>query len=272
MIERHKHILQVVNNKGTCSYQELSDQLGVSTMTIRRDVELLAGQGLVIKILGGVQTKTASTYLYESPVLARLGEHAEEKQAIARKAMELIRPGMTVYLDGGTTCIELAKQIASELEGLTIVTNSAIACMELAKNSANMIVSIGGQLDTSSLCFVGPSAEDQTERFFVDLAFISTKGFIPTEGTFESSIATIRIKQVIVRQAAAVALLVDHSKFGLRALTRVLDVSQIHHVVTDAGIDAQRRKELQDAPFELLLADAARAEIRRETCDSQSRR
>ena len=85
---------------------------------------------------------------------------------------------------------------------------------------------------------MGSTAEEAARRFFVDIAFLSTKGFLPEEGTFESSIATFRIKQVIAEQAARVVLLVDHSKFGQRALCKVLDMGQIDEVITDAGTAA----------------------------------
>lgn len=99
-------------------------------------------------------------------------------------------------------------------------------------------MSLGGQFDPASACFVGPTAEEAVRRFYVDVAFLSTKGFLPEEGTFESSIATYRIKQIIAEQAARVVLLVDHSKFHQRALRKVLDIGQIHEVITDAGADA----------------------------------
>jgi DeoR/GlpR family transcriptional regulator of sugar metabolism len=97
----------------------------------------------------------------------------------------------------------------------------------------NTVFSLGGQFDPASLCFVGPTTEEAARRFFVDIAFLSTKAFLPEEGTFESAIATIRIKQIIAEQAARVVLLVDHSKFGERALCKALDIKQIHEIITD---------------------------------------
>ena len=85
---------------------------------------------------------------------------------------------------------------------------------------------------------MGPTSEEAARRFFVNVAFLSTKGFLPAEGTFESSMATFRIKQIIAEQAARVVLLVDHSKFGQRALCKVLDIGQIDEVITDAGTAA----------------------------------
>jgi DeoR/GlpR family transcriptional regulator of sugar metabolism len=96
----------------------------------------------------------------------------------------------------------------------------------------------GGQFDPATACLVGPAAEEAARRFFVDIAFFSTKGFLPDEGTFESSIAAIRIKQIVAEHAARVVLLADHSKFGQRALCQALRIQQVHEVITDAGAAA----------------------------------
>jgi DeoR/GlpR family transcriptional regulator of sugar metabolism len=95
---------------------------------------------------------------------------------------------------------------------------------------------LGGQLDPASACLVGPTAEESARHFFVDVAFFSTKGFVPDEGTYESSIANIHIKKIMAEQAARVVLLADHSKFGQRALCKALDIRQIHEVITDEGV------------------------------------
>jgi DeoR/GlpR family transcriptional regulator of sugar metabolism len=119
-----------------------------------------------------------------------------------------------------------------------------------------MVVGIGGQYDTPSASFVGPSAEESASRFFVDVAFLSTKAFLADQGTFESNIATIHIKQIIVEHAAKVILLIDHSKFGQRALSKAVEVAQIHAVVTDAAAPETDVEALRAAGKDVLLADA----------------
>ena len=210
-------------------------------MTIRRDVDKLVRRGGVIKTLGGVQTAHAPEHLYESPVQQRLSVHRAEKEQIARAALRQIQPHQTIFLDGSTTCLVLARQLAKRLPGLTIVTPLGIVVHGVGADRRRMHTRssrLGGQFDPASACLVGPTAEEAARRFFVDIAFFSTKGFLPDEGTFESSIATIRIKQIVAEQAARVVLLVDHSKFGQRALCKALDIEQIQEVITDAGTAA----------------------------------
>jgi DeoR/GlpR family transcriptional regulator of sugar metabolism len=233
--ERQRAIVEHVEAAGACSYQDLAQRMGVSEMTIRRDVDKLARRRELIKSLGGAETSRAPKHFYESAVQQRLPIHRREKEQIAREVLRQIQPHQTIFLDGSTTCLVLARHLADAVRGLTVVTHSALVCMEFGRATENTILSLGGQFDPASACFVGPTAEEAARRFFVDVAFLSTKGFLPEEGTFESSMATFRIKQIIAGQAARVVLLVDHSKFGQRALCKVLDVGQIDEVITDAG-------------------------------------
>ncbi len=265
--ERQVAIVDRIDLVGACTYQELATLLEVSEMTIRRDVDKLVLRGGAIKTLGGVQTAHASKHLYESAVQKRLNVQPREKEQIACQALGRIKSQQTVFIDGGTTCLMLARQIARQLQSLTVVTHSALACLELGRTMDNTIVSLGGQFDPSSACFVGPTAEEAARRLFVDVACLSTKGFLPEEGTFESSMATFRIKQIIAEQAARVILLVDHTKFGQRALCKVLDIASIHEVITDAGATASEVEKLRKcgivvrvAPDESMALHPAAAE------------
>lgn len=256
--ERRRVIAECVERKGACSYEELASLLDVSSMTVRRDVDLMTSRGEVIKTLGGAQ-KSATADLYETDLRARLLENRDEKRRIAREALSLVDGRCTLFLDGGTTCLELAKLLAAERSGLTVVTNSVLACLGLGKSSQNMTVGVGGQYDAPSASFVGPSAEEAAGKFFVDLAFVSTKGFIADQGTFESAVATFHIKQIVARQAGKVVLLIDHSKFNQRALSKVLDVSQIHTVVTDDAAPAKDLAALRRGGRQVRVAGHRRA-------------
>ena len=233
MTSRRQLILDELARQGACTYQQLADLLDVSTMTVRRDVDTLAKERRVIKTVGGVQDAGAASSWYETDIRSRLSERVAEKSVIAARALDLVQKGQTLFLDGSTTCIQLAKRIAAQGRGLTIVTNSVFICLELGSNRDNVVIGQGGQFDASAGAFVGLSSEEGVARFFVDVAFMSTKGFLPDEGTFESSISTFRIKRIVAGQCARMVLLVDHSKFGQRALSKVLDISQIDDVVTD---------------------------------------
>lgn len=257
--DRRQFVQDRLEQAGACTYEELAAALGVSTMTVRRDLEGLVAQGRAIRTVGGVQRAHAPSYLYETELHARLGVQREAKRAIARAALDLIQGHPTVFLDGSTTCLELARLLAKERRGLTIVTNSVLACLELGQGGDHSIAGLGGHYDPPSLCYVGPQAEDWAKTLFVDLAFVSTKGFVPGRGTFESSLPNFRVKQIIARQCVELVLLVDHTKFGQRALSKVLDISQIHRVVTDRAPRRADQAALEKAGCKVLVAPAATA-------------
>jgi len=258
MTRREESILERLDD-ASASYAELARLLRVSSMTVRRDVDRLVRSGMVIKTLGGVQKSGAGTEnLHETALMSRLAMQRREKRAIARKALALLEPGQTVFIDGGTTCMELARLAAREKKGLTVVTNSVMICREFGRNADNVVVGLGGQYDPASLSFVGASCEKEAAEFFPDVAVFSTKGFMPAEGTYESFVPTLHIKQIVARHSKRVLLLVDSTKFGRRALRKVLDISQVHDVVTDGGAPAAALAALRRKGKRILVADNER--------------
>ncbi len=258
--DRQQAIAEHVEMMGVCSYQDLARQFGVSEMTIRRDVDRLAGRGVVVKVLGGVQTARAPKQWYESPLYQRLSTSLAEKRQIAGEVVRRLRANQTVFLDGSSTCLVLARAIAGGSRGLTVATHSAAVCMELARSHENTILGLGGQFDPASACFVGARAEEEARRLYIDTFFFSTKGFFPQEGTFESSPATFRLKQLVAEQSARVVLLADHTKFGQRALCKVLDISQIDEVVTDAATSEDQVSLVERSGPAITVAGGKKAE------------
>jgi len=261
--DRQKTIVEYLELQGACSYEELADRMRVSSMTIRRDVEKLAMAGVAIKILGGAQRANAPSDLYESQLASRLSSQKEEKQAIAVKALDYVVSGETIFLDGSTTCFELAKLLSGHSGDLTVITNSLLIGREVGRNRNISTLIIGGEYDPSTLCCAGPTGEDQIKHFFAEKAFMSTKGFLPTEGTFESSVGLFRIKQMLAKQSGKVILLVDHSKFGQKALCKVLDISQIDTIVTDEGTSEDDLSILEKAGRNVLVSH-------KELCESEA--
>ncbi len=233
--ERQKVILDYLRQHKAATYADIERIVEVSNMTVRRDIDCLAENGKVIKTIGGAQIADAEADRYESAILSRLVDQTAEKRAITAEAVKYIREGEIIYLDGSSTCLELAKRITEQKTNVTVVTNSMLVHMELAKGKDISIINLGGQHDPVSYCLTGSHAEEQAQKYFIEKAFFSTKGFSPIEGTFESSVATFRIKQIVASKSSEVALLVDHTKFGQKGLCKVLDISQINTVFTDSG-------------------------------------
>jgi len=200
----------------------------------------------VSRAVSSGQNQDISSSMYETSLFPRLAMNTCEKKAIANLTANLIERGKTLFIDGSTTCIELAKVLTTQRKGLTIVTNSTLICMELGHNREHKIIGVGGDYDSTSASFIGCDCEESVKRFYVDFAIFSTKGFIPDEGTFESTMGTLRVKQAVSQNCAKVILLVDHTKFNQKSMCKVLDISQIHTVITDdqapgASIDLLRQ-------------------------------
>lgn len=251
--ERQKAILTYLRQKKTATCDEFETMFDVSNMTIRRDIDCLASMGKVIKTFGGAQIAGASADMYESEILSRLSIHNAEKRAISEYALDYIKPQDVIFIDGSSTCLELAKRIMEAEIVATVVTNSLLVYMELARSKTVTVICLGGQHDPVTYCLTGPQTEAQAEKYYINKAFFSTKAFSPEEGTFESSIATYRIKQIIAPQSSEVILLVDHSKFGQKSLYKVLDISQIDTVFTDPLITPSDKAILEKKMKKVFL-------------------
>jgi DeoR/GlpR family transcriptional regulator of sugar metabolism len=255
--DREKFILQHLEMSGAVTYVNLAQQIGVVEMTVRRDIERLAKQGLVYKVLGGVQTASAPQNYYETEFSERLQRNAVEKKAIAQEALRFIEAQQTVFLDGGTTSLMLAKLLAKQKKSLSIVTNSVYVCLEFSQARHISVLNLGGKFDPNSGCLVGLTSEELAARYYVDIAFFSTKGLIATEGTFESNIATLRIKQIVAAQSGKNIVLVDHTKIGTRALCKVLDIRQLHEIITDEGTSRKTIREVEQHGPKVIVAFAS---------------
>jgi DeoR/GlpR family transcriptional regulator of sugar metabolism len=225
-------------------------------MTVRRDIDTLAKREALIKTLGGAQYSKVPQFLYETSLSSRIGTNRAQKELIAASAIDFVRPQQTIFLDGSSTCITFAQYLAKTQLGLSVITNSAIIAMEVGVSPSAKVICLGGEYDPQSASFVGALAEEACGKFFIDTAFMSTKAFAPTEGTYESSIGTLRIKQLMARQSSKLVLLVDSSKFGQRALCKVLDIGSIHVVVTDMNCPKTVIQALRDAGRQVVVADA----------------
>ena len=252
---RQQRIIEVLQSGGAYSYAELQKLLGVSSMTTRRDVDVLAKRGVLIKTIGGAQYTKVPQFLLETSLSSRLGSNQAEKDAISARAMNFLEPQQTIFMDGSTTCITFARQIAKAQFPLSVVTNSGIIAMEIGVSAQAKVICVGGEYDSQSASFVGALAESTCATFFVDQAFMSTKAFEPEDGTYESSIATLRIKQLMAKQASKLILLVDSSKFGQRALCKVIDVKSIDTIITDRKCPKEALQKLQNLGRQVFVAE-----------------
>ncbi len=250
--ERQQRIRQLAAQRGVLRIPELAESLGVSEMTIRRDLDMLEDSGHVERTFGGaiaselVSEQSAS----ESSYSVRVQTHSPEKQALARYAASLIQDGDTVALDASTTCLALAKELSKRR--VTIITNGLDAAVEL-RNSQGKVILIGGYLRQVAGSFVGPLVLKVLEGLRVDYTFFSAKGVLPNDGFLDSDLDEVEVKRLMIARAVHVVALMDSSKFAVHALGKIVPLSAAHLLVTDAGVDKTTEKEFRKRNVKLKI-------------------
>ncbi len=255
MLARHRQslILQAVRNDGSARVSDLTQQLGVSDMTIRRDLEVLAKDGLVEKVHGGA-VLPGSHGAHEAGFDDKLVLERPEKNAIARTAAGLVRPGAAVAIAAGTTTYALAQCLA-EVSGLTIVTNSLRVANLFSTNrgpDAASVVLTGG-IRTASDALVGPVADLTIGALHFDTLFIGCSGLDPEVGLSTPNLAEAETNRALVSRARRVIVLADHTKWGVVSLASFAPVDAISVLVTDDQFPVEARSVLAGRVGEIVV-------------------
>jgi DeoR family fructose operon transcriptional repressor len=238
--------------RGAASVQDLCDATGASLATIRRDLQRLEEEGAVERTHGGV--RLAESAGVETAFRVRESQNIRAKRMIARSAYDLIRPQTTIFLDAGTTVLQVARLLRLQPIAVSIFTNGLAVANELANVPALRVTVIGGQLRNENLSFVGPQAEQVLGEVWFDQLFMGFSaahedGSINTLDVHEASLN----RRMLTRTATPI-LLADSSKFGLRATYGVAPLQPPLKMVSDDGLSEAWRKRLADLGVDLLVA------------------
>ncbi|MBB5438289.1 DeoR/GlpR family transcriptional regulator of sugar metabolism [Pedobacter sp. AK017] len=225
--ERHTQIIKQINLHNKVLSSHLSVELKVSEDTIRRDLSELAAQGQVIKTHGGALSISYHFPKQEARVYAR-----EAKQEIAKKAVSLLRNGIIVLTEGGTTMMEMVKLIPKTLEA-TFFTISPSISLELAEYPLLTVVLIGGQLDMSAQICIGEKPVTELNDINVDLCFLGANAIDANEGLTEVDWRVAQVKKAMIKSAAKLVVLTISEKLNSTHKMRVCDSKKIHHLITE---------------------------------------
>ncbi len=250
--ERRKQIVRLVKQRGSMSTRELSDLLGVSIMTVRRDLDYLNATSALRKHFGGA----SDTSQMGDPVTnfsIRLSDHADEKSKIATKAVELVNEGDSLFIDHGTTCTIFARELR-RFTTITVVTFSLPVIAELSKTRVQL-VSVGGQFNRPSESFVGPLAEEMISRFHADKFFLGTQGIDLGKGLTNADVFEANLKTLMVERADQVILLADSSKFSITGLYPNVRTDRIDVIVTTSLADRAALNEYAALGIKVILVD-----------------
>jgi len=248
--DRRTRISELLAVKGYMSLTELVRALGVSESTVRRDLEVLEEQGPLRRTHGGaVYVKDVAGH--RLAFADRTTSAAGEKQAIARAVADLISPGGALIINGGTTCLQVAQQIAGRR--LSVITNSVPIASLLSADLETEVTLVGGYLYPRTGVSLGSMAISQLRDLHATQLVLSCAGLGP-EGAYNANQMMVDVERTMMEIADEVILAVDHTKLGLRAVARLADLDELDVIVTDAGLSDERRAWLESLEARVVIA------------------
>ncbi len=245
--ERRSKILQIAEESGFVSLQQLVAEVGASESTIRRDLEYLDTQGHLHRTRGGAAYAGESLMDFD----ARQNQASREKQLIAQRT-ERIPAGETVLLDGGTTTLEVARFLNGK--PLQVVTNSLPIASLLMNQPEIELIFVGGYVYPKTGVALGDQAIEALKKINVSRLVMSTGG-VTSEGLFNSNALLVETERQMIASAERVTLAADSTKFGQRALSHLCPLSAVHEIVTDDGISDEWRQTLLAGGIELEVVE-----------------
>jgi DeoR/GlpR family transcriptional regulator of sugar metabolism len=250
---RRARIIELLRRDGMAALKDLSDALGVSVSTLRRDVEYLCDSGHLERTHGGAMLAVSRTQGFEpSPEIAQELE-SDAKRAIGRRAAELIQPGQTVIFDSGTTTAAAARAAVARGVSFTAFTNDLEIARTLSSSSSIQTYVSGGVVRAGSTTLIGSGALQSIARLRADIAFVGTHALTP-DALSDTSIELAEIKRAILASAEKVVLLVDSTKVFSRAFCEFGRTSDLTLVITDSRLGSEPRAELGSRKVPVDLA------------------
>jgi DeoR/GlpR family transcriptional regulator of sugar metabolism len=226
--ERRRHIVERLRRDGKIVASDLSSDLDVSEDTIRRDLRELAAAGLLQRVHGGALPRTPTNPSYT----VRQGESPQAKDAIARAAARLVRPGQVILLDAGTTTLQVAHHLPADLRA-TVVTNSPPVAIALAAHEAVDVIVAGGRLYKESLANIGAATIEALGRIRTDICFLGVAGLHPDAGISVLAYEEADVKRAMVDGAGEVVALASAEKLGTAAPYVVGPLDLLTQIVTE---------------------------------------
>lgn len=265
--QRRAAIRGLIETMGAISGAVLAERFGVSDMTIRRDLDVLAAEGHIAKVHGGAVSAQESDQRLrtEEPGFeAKFLQMAAEKNAIAGAAAALVEPGMSVGLSAGTTTWTLAQRLKA-VPDLTVVTNSPRvadvfhtgAAAEMPGGGQTVILT--GGVRTPSDALVGPLAVNSLKTLHLDLLFFGTHGFSAQTGFTTPNLLEAEANQALIGTAQRAVALADHSKWGVVGIATYAQLHDVHTIVSDTALNAEARHELHEHVEQVILAESSSA-------------
>ena len=249
-LDRRASILENLGKNGIVQVNILSKSYKVSEVTIRNDLIHLEKKGLLIRTRGGAIKQQSVSH--DFPLNEKAIYNLNEKQRIAKKAVEFINEGDTIILDSGTTTLEIAKNLAS-FNNLTVITNAINIAGQLAQYKNLRVIMVGGTLRSKSLSLVGTTAEDSLKNFYCDKVFMGVDGIDTAYGISTPNIEEAHLNRVMINVSRELIVVTDYSKFLKRSLALICPISKINKIITDKKIPKEELYKLNNSNIETII-------------------
>ena len=258
--ERQDYIAERVRDRGAVRVSDLTRELDVSDMTVRRDLDLLARQGLVDKVHGGATTPGRNG-TDEPGFETKSARERTEKDAIAALALTLVQPGFAVGLSAGTTTWTLAHRLL-EVPRITVVTNSVqIASVFYQNPRADQTVVLTGGVRTPSDALVGPVAVTALRGLNLDLVFLGVHGMDDRTGFTSPNLLEAETSRALAASGRRLAVVADHTKWGVVGISTIAALEEADVIVTDAGLHVEVLTVLRERVGDVLVASTRAAVV-----------
>jgi DeoR/GlpR family transcriptional regulator of sugar metabolism len=248
--ERQKKILDLLEQRENARVSELSDLLGVSVATIRRDLNKLREKGEIERFHGGAVISLPAAP--ELPVIQRSGENAAEKERIGKAAAALVQDGDVIFIGSGTTALEVARNLVGS-KNLTVITN-ALTVINLLSNEENItLVTMGGVFRRSELSFIGHLAEHALSELRPQKVIMGIRAISLQDGLTNDYLPEVNTDRAIIHAATEVIVVADHTKFGKVSTAFVASINAIHKLVTDDQTSKEIIESIQAQGVEVIV-------------------
>ena len=247
--QRKKLLLAALKRDGQLVATTLSEQFDVSEDTIRRDLRELAQAGLLLRVHGGALPAAPAAADFS----VRRGIEPDAKVAIARVAALMVKPGQIVIVDGGTTAVQLARQLPHDLNA-TIVTHSPSIAVELVDHPRVEVIIIGGRLFKHSIVAVGAAALQALDGIRADLFFMGVTGVHPAAGLSTGDLEEAHVKRALIEHAAETVVLASSEKINAASAYKIADVGVASTIIVEKATPAKLTRPLAKLGVTILRA------------------
>lgn len=250
--DRHEYILKKIKENNKVSIQELSNEMNVSSVTIRKDLKLLEDKNLLFRTKGGASSN--NPYAGDRPIVVKESINSDEKNKIGRKAVEMIQDNDSILIGSGTTAYAMARHLESS-ERITVITPALKVAIELCNKPNIEVLQLGGLIRPNSSSVAGQYAIRILDDVSCGILFFGVDGIDLDFGITISNITEATLNQKMLSTSQKVVILADSTKFGRRGLGKICNIEDVDYIITDKNTSSKYINALEDMGIKVIIAD-----------------